>query len=122
MKDNPERSKIMKTIAIILGLTAAALAQQPKQTKLYFTQPAPFTTRELVKRCPKRVMIIEQSDAAQYHLTIGFSYGVTIFNHQWAATLFDATANEAVAVFRTGSRSGLAKEICQYFANKDHQQ
>src|SRR5262249_29375140 len=77
-----------------------------------------FTTTELMKRCPDRIIIVDQPDAAQYHVTLGFSLGVNVFHHQWAATLFDATASESVAQFRTGSRARIARGVCKYFEAK----
>jgi hypothetical protein len=113
----------MKHIALIMALTtAAALAQQPaseqpRPPRLYFTEPAPFTTAELTQRCPDKVAVVNQPGTAQNNLTLGISAGPII--NWYAATLFDAATGNAVAVFRTRSRSRLVKEICQHFAPKD---
>jgi hypothetical protein len=93
-----------------------AQAADSDRTRLFFTEPAPFTTAELIRRCSDKVVIVHQPGTAQYHLSLGIAASPLIT--WYSLVLFDATTGNAVAVFRTRTRSGLAKDICQYFIRK----
>jgi hypothetical protein len=108
----------MKRIAILLGLTTAALAQQPKPFKVRIgpdNSPAPRTTGALQKRCPDRITVTDSYNAAEYRLNLSFYIGPTVFQYHYNGVLFDAETGEALTTFETHSIKQLSQQVCRYF-------
>jgi hypothetical protein len=115
----------MKTIAIILGLTAAALAQQPPTPRLYIhaPMPIPLTTEAFMKRCPSTVIITKQPEAAQYQLELDWRYA-GFASIRFTAILFNKAGDSLLAFETKGNNhpEKIAERVCKHLeTNKGKQ-
>jgi hypothetical protein len=121
----------MKYIALILGITYAALAQQPTEPtpKLYICAPkwfsGPGPTADLMKRCPDVVTVTIRPEAAQYQLDLNWYYGGWSQFH-YKAVLYKAgdslAAFDAKATKTQSPNAQLAEQVCKYLeTNKGKQ-
>jgi hypothetical protein len=123
----------MKTIALIMGLTFAALAQQPKPSRLYFNADIPMahTIDAPAKRCPNAVTVTFKPETAQYQLDFDWYYTRFLARDiHYTATLYKiniTSAWEPLAEFygevtkKNWNRAYLpfAENICKFFTSEE---
>jgi hypothetical protein len=123
----------MKHIAILLGLSFAALAQQPSTTpqssapasepvRLYIKAeiPTPATIANVQRFCPD-VLVTNKPDAAQYQLDLdvnlyaGYFAGTLYKNGDFIASLDARAVVKGVlkAHLAVDPRIEVAKQVCQ---------
>jgi hypothetical protein len=118
----------MKRIAIILGLTTAAFAQQPAKLFIKSERPAPKTTAALLNRCPKAVTVTNSPEGAKYVLEVavtqakppeikGVFHKRVILSVTYSGILYENGAS--VAAFKDLAESEqLAEQTCKYIEGK----